>query len=99
VSTGVVETTRRRESARARAVAAALLVLVIAMFALTLSYGDFQISLPDVVRSLLGQPTPPGVDYIMHDLRLPRASVSVLAGLAFGLAGAGAGRSPRPAPT
>jgi len=88
VSAGVVETTRRRESARARAVAAALLVLVIAMFALTLSYGDFQISLPDVVRSLLGQPTPPGVDYIMHDLRLPRASVSVLAGLAFGLAGA-----------
>jgi len=88
VSAGVVETTRRRESARARAVAAALLVLVIAMFALTLSYGDFQISLPDVMRSLLGQPTPPGVDYIMHDLRLPRASVSVLAGLAFGLAGA-----------
>ena len=88
MSAGVVETTRRRESARARAVAAALLVLVIAMFALTLSYGDFQISLPDVVRSLLGQPTPPGVDYIMHDLRLPRASVSVLAGLAFGLAGA-----------
>jgi len=88
VSAGVVETTRRRESARARAVAAALLVLVIAMFALALSYGDFQISLPDVVRSLLGQPTPPGVDYIMHDLRLPRASVSVLAGLAFGLAGA-----------
>ncbi|XVU26112.1 FecCD family ABC transporter permease [Actinoplanes sp. CA-054009] len=58
------------------------------MFALTLSYGEFQISLPDVVRSLLGLPTPAGVDYIMHSLRLPRASVAALAGLAFGLAGA-----------
>ncbi|MCO8273608.1 iron chelate uptake ABC transporter family permease subunit [Actinoplanes sp. TRM 88003] len=85
---GVVAATRRRESARARFVAVALSVGVIAMFTLTLSYGDFQISLPDVVRSLLGQPTPAGVDYIMHDLRLPRASVSALAGLAFGLAGA-----------
>ncbi|GID26313.1 FecCD family ABC transporter permease [Paractinoplanes brasiliensis] len=85
---GVVEQARRRETARARRVAGALLVALIAMVALSLSYGDFQISLPDVVRSLLGRPAPAGVDYVMHELRLPRASVSVLAGLAFGLAGA-----------
>ena len=88
MSAGVVTTTRRRETARARVVAVVLFVLVIALFALTLSYGSFQISLPDVVRSLFGQPTPAGVDYVMHDLRLPRASVAALAGLAFGLAGA-----------
>ncbi|GAA0516631.1 ABC transporter permease [Paractinoplanes deccanensis] len=84
----VVAATRRRESSRARRVSLILLTAVLAMFALTLSYGDFQISLPDVVRSLLGLPTPAGVDYIMHSLRLPRASVSALAGLAFGLSGA-----------
>ncbi|MBU2667381.1 iron chelate uptake ABC transporter family permease subunit [Actinoplanes bogorensis] len=88
MSAGVVTTTRRRETARARTVAVVLFVVVIALFALTLSYGDFQISLPDVVRSLFGLPTPAGVDYVMHDLRLPRASVAALAGLAFGLAGA-----------
>src|SRR5690242_16653219 len=88
MTTSVVTSTRRRENARARRVSLVLLVAVIAMFALTLSYGEFQISLPDVVRSLLGQPTPAGVDYIMHSLRLPRASVATLAGLAFGLAGA-----------
>jgi iron complex transport system permease protein len=66
----------------------ALAVAVLAMVALTLSYGEFQISLPDVVRSLLGQPTPPGVDYIMHSLRLPLALTGTLVGLALGLAGA-----------
>ncbi|MEU8815374.1 iron chelate uptake ABC transporter family permease subunit [Actinoplanes sp. NPDC048796] len=84
----IVATTRRRSHARARRVSLVLFAAVVAMFGLTLSYGDFQISLPDVVRSLLGQPTPAGVDYIMHTLRLPRASVAALAGLAFGLAGA-----------
>ncbi|MET0424632.1 MAG: iron chelate uptake ABC transporter family permease subunit, partial [Actinoplanes sp.] len=83
-----VVATRRRESARARSVTVALLVAVLAMVALTLSYGEFQISLPDVVRSLLGLPTPAGVDYIMHSLRLPRALTGALVGLAFGLAGA-----------
>ncbi|WP_240669899.1 FecCD family ABC transporter permease [Actinoplanes solisilvae] len=79
---------RRRELARGRRVTVVLAVAVVAVFALALSYGDFQISLPDVVRSLLGLSTPPGVEYVMHELRLPRASVSALAGLAFGLAGA-----------
>ncbi len=88
MSISVVAKTRRAENVRARSVSVVLLALVVAMFALTLSYGDFQISLVDVVKSLLGQATPPGVDYIMHDLRLPRASVATLAGLAFGLAGA-----------
>ncbi|MGK5680653.1 FecCD family ABC transporter permease [Actinoplanes sp. URMC 104] len=88
MSAGIVARTRRRESARARLVTLVLAVAAVAMFALTLSYGDFQISLPDVVRSLLGLPTPAGVEYVMHDLRLPRASVAALAGFAFGLAGA-----------
>jgi iron complex transport system permease protein len=88
VDARAVTATRRRANARARLVILILAVAVLAMFALTLSYGEFQISLPDVVRSLLGQPTPAGVDYVMHSLRLPRATVAALAGLAFGVAGA-----------
>ncbi|WP_306216215.1 FecCD family ABC transporter permease [Actinoplanes sp. RD1] len=79
---------RRRESRRVRTVSLVLLAIVVALFALSLSYGSFQISLPDIVRSLLGQPTPPQVDYIIHTLRLPRAISAVLVGLAFGLSGA-----------
>ncbi len=85
---GLVAAARRRESARARLITTVLLVLTLAMIVLSLSYGAFQISLPDIVRSLLGQPTPPGVDYIMHSLRLPRTLTGTLVGLAFGLAGA-----------
>ena len=88
MSASVVTATRRRERSRARRVTIGLAVAVLAMVALTLSYGEFQISLPDVARSLLGRPTPAGVDYIMASVRLPRASVAALAGLAFGLAGA-----------
>ncbi|GAA2507750.1 FecCD family ABC transporter permease [Winogradskya humida] len=84
----VVAATRRHESRRARTVTIGLAVALVALFALSLSYGSFQVSLPDVVRSLLGQPTPPQVDYIVQTLRLPRALVGVLAGIAFGLAGA-----------
>ncbi len=85
---GLVVAARRRESARARRITTVLLALLLAMTVLSLSYGDFQISLPDIVRSLLGLPTPPGVDYIMHSLRLPRTVTGTLVGLAFGLAGA-----------
>jgi iron complex transport system permease protein len=88
VSAGVVAATRRRESVRARTVTVALTVAVVALLALSLSYGSFQVSLPDIVRSLLGQPTPPQVDYIVQTLRLPRALVGLLAGASFGLAGA-----------
>jgi iron complex transport system permease protein len=86
--TTTVAAARRRESARARLVTVSLAIAVLAMIALTLSYGEFQISLPDVVRSLLGLPAPPGVDYIMHSLRLPLAATGTLVGLAVGLAGA-----------
>jgi len=88
VSADAVATARRREFSRARTVAAVLAAVVVALFALTLSYGSFQVSLPDVVKSLLGQPTPAQVDYIVQTLRLPRAIVGTLTGLAFGFSGA-----------
>ena len=78
---GVVTLQRRRELARARTVTTILLVALIALVALSLSYGTFQISVADVVRSLAGQPTPPQVDYIVQTLRLPRAITGVLAAL------------------
>ncbi|GAB3959839.1 hypothetical protein GCM10027614_80210 [Micromonospora vulcania] len=88
MSADIVAAVRHRERARSRTVTVVLAVVLVALFALTLSYGAFQVSLPDIVRSLLGQPTPPQVDYIVQTLRLPRALVGVLTGLGFGLAGA-----------
>ncbi len=79
---------RRRQAARIRLVSLILAAVVLALFVLSISYGSFQVSLPDIVRSLLGQPTPPQVDYIVQTLRLPRAISAVLVGLAFGLSGA-----------
>ncbi|AGL20610.1 iron chelate uptake ABC transporter family permease subunit [Actinoplanes sp. N902-109] len=88
MSAEVVGPARRREHTRTRLVTVVLAGVVVALFALSLSYGSFQVSLPDVVRSLLHEPTPPQVDYIIRTLRLPRAIVGLLAGLSFGLAGA-----------
>ncbi|WP_067507875.1 iron chelate uptake ABC transporter family permease subunit [Actinoplanes sp. TFC3] len=87
MSVEIISVARRREFARARTVSIVLAILVVVLFALTLSYGSFQVSLPDIVRSLLGRQTPPQVDYIIQTLRLPRAIVGTLAGLSFGLSG------------
>jgi iron complex transport system permease protein len=55
-----------------------------------LSLGEVDIPLPDVVRTLFGggdSDTDSGIAYIITELRLPRALVAVLAGVAFGLSG------------
>ncbi|GLY08180.1 iron chelate uptake ABC transporter family permease subunit [Actinoplanes sp. NBRC 101535] len=85
--TGVVAAHRRAEQRRATTATLATGTAVLAVFLLTLSYGEFQVSLPDVVRSLTGTGLP-AVDYIVHTVRLPRALTALLVGLAFGLSGA-----------
>ncbi|GAA0944351.1 iron ABC transporter permease [Actinocorallia libanotica] len=72
----------RRSAAVAFALAAALAVVVIA----SLSVGESFVSPAEVVRVLLGQPSPD--ELVVGTLRLPRLVVGLLVGAAFGLAGA-----------
>lgn len=77
---------RRRRARRHLLVVALLLCLVVAIFALTLSLGQSFTPPVDVIRVLLGE-TVPGTAFTVGQLRLPRAALSTLAGLSFGLGG------------
>jgi iron complex transport system permease protein len=77
----------RRRRARRRAVRiGALAVLVAAAFAVTLMIGKTFYGPEDVIRVILGQQVP-GASFTVGELRLPRASLGILAGFAFGVAG------------
>lgn len=77
----------RRARARRRAVVAAVLAAtVVALFAVALMVGNSVYSPAEVVRVLLGE-TVPGASFTVGELRLPRATLGLLSGLAFGMAG------------
>ncbi|MGP4668956.1 FecCD family ABC transporter permease [Agrobacterium pusense] len=85
----VVETlgfNRRRRQGRRRVVIFCLLTLLIASFGLTLTLGQSFTPPGQVIRVLLGEDIA-GVSFTVGQLRLPRALLSVLAGLSFGLGG------------
>jgi iron complex transport system permease protein len=63
-----------------------LLALVFAIFALTLMLGQSFTPPGDVLKVLLGQDVD-GASFAVGQLRLPRAVLSILAGLSFGMAG------------
>lgn len=77
---------RRRRARRRKAVIGCLMAAVVAMFALTLLLGQSFTPPEDVVRVLLGEDLP-GASFTVGQLRLPRAILSILAGLSFGLGG------------
>lgn len=67
-----------------------LCALVLFAFALALYLGDFAVAPEAIVRSLLSPLTgasDKGVDFIVLQLRLPRATLALLSGAAFGLSG------------
>lgn len=68
-------------------VSAVTAVVIAAVFAWSVSVGDFPIPLADVVPAILGGGDPAS-DFIVRVLRLPRALTGVLVGMAFGLSGA-----------
>lgn len=84
----IEELTRgRKRSHRSRLLLiAALTTVLVAFFALTLTLGQSFTPPGDVMRVLLGE-TVPGANFTVGQLRLPRAILSVLAGLSFGLGG------------
>ncbi|WP_420821279.1 FecCD family ABC transporter permease [Pseudooceanicola onchidii] len=81
----IAATRRSRGRARLRLITIIAGVLI-AGIALTLSLGQSLTPPMDVLRVLMGADVP-GVSFTVRDLRLPRAVLSVLAGMSFGLGG------------
>ncbi len=86
MSVAVVAEGRRRR-ARGRVIRTAVIGLaVLAVFAITLMLGKTFYDLGEVVRVILGEQVP-GASFTVGELRLPRATLGLLAGFAFGIAG------------
>lgn len=77
---------RRRRGARRRWIIAVLIVLILAVFAVSLMVGRTFYPASDVLGVLLGHDVP-DAQFTVGRLRLPRATMAVVAGLSFGLAG------------
>ncbi|WP_138465675.1 iron chelate uptake ABC transporter family permease subunit [Poseidonocella sp. HB161398] len=86
LSAGLARLRRARTRHRARA-SAALALAILAVAALTLSIGHTVTPPLDLLRALAGAEVP-GTSFALHQLRLPRAVLSLLSGAAFGLGGA-----------
>ncbi len=77
---------RRSRTRKRNLVIGLLLVILVALFLLTLMLGQSFTPPKDVVRVLLGEDVQ-GASFTIGKLRLPRAVLSVLSGLSFGLGG------------
>ena len=77
---------RRSRTRKRNLVIGLLLVILVALFLLTLMLGQSFTPPKDVVRVLLGEDVQ-GASFTVGKLRLPRAVLSVLSGLSFGLGG------------
>jgi iron complex transport system permease protein len=77
---------RAGRSGRRRTVVIMLAALIVAVFGISLVVGQTIYSPADVIRVILGENVP-GAGFTVGRLRLPRASLAVLAGLCFGLGG------------
>lgn len=75
---------RRRRTVK---VSVALAVLALSLFVLTMMVGSYFVSAIDVVKSVFGIVGNSGVDFIVQDLRLPRAVAAACVGLALGVSG------------
>jgi iron complex transport system permease protein len=87
VSAALIAAGRRRRLRRRGVAIAGLAAAVLIAFALTLMVGRTFYGLDQVIPVLLGEPVP-GAAFTVSELRLPRATLAVLAGFAFGVAGA-----------
>ncbi|CAD6003340.1 iron chelate uptake ABC transporter family permease subunit [Agreia sp. COWG] len=81
-----VRLARTGRSARRLTVIVALAALIAIVFAVSLIVGQTLYSPDQVLRVILGENVP-GASFTVGRLRLPRASLAVLAGLCFGLGG------------
>lgn len=81
-----IATGRRRRSARRGLVICVLAVLIAFAFVISLMVGQTTYSLREVVGVVLGQDVA-GASFTVGRLRLPRATLAVIAGLCFGIGG------------
>ncbi|GGM54159.1 FecCD family ABC transporter permease [Dactylosporangium sucinum] len=72
---------------RAKVATAAFLVVAVVVGLVAIGSGDYPITVPDVVRTLLGNGSPADT-FIVEELRLPRVLTGLFAGAALALAGA-----------
>lgn len=82
----LVRTGRQRRARRRTIALVVLAALTVALFAAMLMLGNTIYPVSDVLAVLAGQQVP-GASFTVGSLRLPRAIVAVLAGIAFGVAG------------
>jgi iron complex transport system permease protein len=76
-----------RVHGRVVAVCAVLVLAAAGVGAVTMTTGDYPVPLVDVLKSIVGQ-GPPGTDFIVLTLRLPRLLTGLLVGAALGVSGA-----------
>ena len=90
VDTSAISATRARAASRRLALTVGLAVSLAVAFCLAMYLGDFPVSVSGIVQSLLSPITGlanKSVDFIVNQVRLPRALLALLAGAAFGLSG------------
>lgn len=75
---------RRRRGSSVNLVLAAI---AFALFVLTMMVGSYFVSAGDVIRSVLHVSDNAGANFIVQDLRMPRALAAVCVGLALGVSG------------
>jgi ribose transport system permease protein len=85
--TETVRRARRGPRRRHQLLLGALTAVVLLLLAARVLLGDYTVTIPDFVRILRGAEIP-GATFIVLELKLPQAVLGLLAGLAFGLAGA-----------
>jgi iron complex transport system permease protein len=83
----VIARARAVRQARNIAVVAVLAVIVFVIFCVSLSLGDFKIPVIDVIKTLFGGGDK-ATEFIVNQLRLPRALTGILVGVALGMSGA-----------
>jgi iron complex transport system permease protein len=86
ISAAEIASGRRRRTARRRLVVGVLAALIVVAYAVSLSVGQTYYSPKDVLGVVLGQHID-GASFTVGRLRLPRATLAVLAGLCFGVGG------------
>ncbi|WTW96435.1 iron chelate uptake ABC transporter family permease subunit [Streptomycetaceae bacterium NBC_01309] len=76
-----------RVETRPAVVAALLAVILVVVMGITLTTGEFELTVPEVLRALVGQGSTKA-DFVVNTLRLPRLLTAVLVGAALAVSGA-----------
>lgn len=85
-SASEIRSARRSRLRRRTLMTAVLVLLVAAVYVVSLMWGEIVYSPSEILRVIGGEQVP-GASYSVGELRLPRATMGLLAGLAFGAAG------------